>query len=136
MKKNTQTLEVFLEKIKTHADMVWLKDGNGWIYRGLGDDNWPRTPDDKPVKYLAYLYGNNDLIHITPCLPTGRKRYTLLNLRQYSKLRRTQRELQLMIHVPLSMPWWVAERVMRDEFEKQMQFLKTHVWNKNRKEVA
>ena len=25
---------------------------------------------------------------------------------------------------------------MRDEFEKQMQFLKTHVWNKNRKEVA
>ncbi len=124
-------------KTKTHADVVWEADGKGWIYKNQSDNNWPWTADCKPVKYPASVLVNDYLIRVIPYERTYRKRYTLLNLRQYSKLRRTLKKLQLMIYIPLLLPPWLAERVMRDEFEKQIQFLKKHVWNKKSgKEVA
>lgn len=118
------------EKTKTRPEVVVLGTLEMWGYRPPYDDNWPITLNGRPVKRPGSMYYDDDKWHFKPYSLTGAPRYDNLLLRQYSKLRRTLKKLQLMIYIPLLLPPWLAERVMRDEFEKQIQFLKKHVWNK------
>ena len=130
MEKLIQPTVFVDEKTKTRPEVVVLGTLEMWGYRPPYDDSWPMTHDGRPVKRPGSLYFDDHKWHFKPYSLTGAPRYDNLLLRQYSKLRRTLKKLQLMIYIPLLLPPWLAERVMRDEFEKQIQFLKKHVWNK------
>lgn len=137
MKKNSKTLEVFLEKTKMSTDTVLMPDGRVYVYPCSFERGKLVTVSGNPVRQQGVMLTKPDgECHFKPFQQTGAKRYDLLYATTYARVKRTRRDTIIEIRIPDSLPEWERLRVLAHEMKLVSQFLKSHVSKQRGKEAA